>query len=85
MSFKVELMSYDGREDEIMQEEEVEQEDIDPREELEQQDPGDSRKLFLKSESLSSFISAQRMAIYSLTDVFTSRSDQELGSKPFSQ
>ena len=46
MSFKVELMSYDGREDEIMQEEEVEQEDIDPREELEQQDPGDSRKLF---------------------------------------
>ena len=48
MSFKVELMSYDGREDEIMQEEEVEQEDIDPREELEQQDPGDSRKLFLK-------------------------------------
>ena len=46
MSFKVELMSYDGREDEIMQEEEVEQEDIDPREELEQQDPGDRRKLF---------------------------------------
>ena len=35
MSFKVELMSYDGREDETMQEEEVEQEDIDPREELE--------------------------------------------------
>ena len=35
-----------GREDEIMQEEEVEQEDIDPMEELEQQDPGDSRKLF---------------------------------------
>ena len=49
MSSKVELMSYDGREDEIMQEEEeVEQEDIDPREELEQQDPGDSRKLFKK-------------------------------------
>ena len=47
MSFKVELMSYDGREDETTQEEEeVEQEDIDPREELEQQDPGDSRKLF---------------------------------------
>ena len=46
MSFKVELMSYDGREDETMQEEEVEQEDIDPREELEQQDPGDSIKLF---------------------------------------
>ena len=39
-------MSYDGREDETMQEEEVEQEDIDPREELEQQDPGDRRKLF---------------------------------------
>ena len=40
-------MSYDGREDEIMQEEEeVEQEDIDPREELEQQDPGNRRKLF---------------------------------------
>ena len=30
----MELMSYDGREDEIMQDEEVEQENIDPREEL---------------------------------------------------
>ena len=39
-------MSYDGREDEIMQDEEVEQENIDPREELQQQGPGDSRKLF---------------------------------------
>ena len=37
---------YDGREDEIMQDEEVEQENIDPREELQQQGPGDSRKLF---------------------------------------
>merc|ERR1711928_26052 len=39
-------------EDEIKKKEEVEQEYNDPRDEQQQQGPGDSRKLFLKSKSL---------------------------------
>ena len=67
-------MSYDGREDEIMQEEEVEQEDIDPREELEQQDPGDRRQLFKKVKVCRRLFWPKGC-----------RSDQELDSKTFSQ